>query len=171
MKATITAYLLSAQLAVLAADTASLQAGSGTPTPAEVRDIDWRTSPLDLNLRGFNGERFQFHCPPGKPVPGLVVGTHLYADNSAVCATATHAGVLRPSAGGLVTIAICPGSTRYRGSDRHFVTSGAYHDLWGGSFIVLSAATDACPASRRPSCRLGSAGRRCSPACCELEDE
>jgi hypothetical protein len=151
MKATITGYLLGAQLALLAADTGSAEAGSATPAPVEVRDIDWRTSPLDLNLRGFNGERFQFHCPPGKPVPGLVVGTHLYADNSAVCATATHAGVLRPSAGGLVTIEICPGSRGYRGSERHFVTSGAYPDFWGGSFIVLRAASGSCPASTAAS--------------------
>jgi hypothetical protein len=25
---------------------------------------------LALNLRGLNGERFRFHCPPGKPLPG-----------------------------------------------------------------------------------------------------
>ena len=39
------------------------------PVPA-VHDIDWRSSPLDLNLRGLNGERFRFRCPPGKPAPG-----------------------------------------------------------------------------------------------------
>jgi len=146
MKPTITRYVLSAT-AVLAAATASAGPPSTAPAPAaEVRDIDWRTSPLDLNLRGFNGERFQFYCPPGKPAPGLVVGTRLYADNSAICATATHAGVLRTSAGGLVTIEICPGAGSYRGSDRHFVTSSAYKGPWGGSFIVWRVARDSCPA-------------------------
>jgi hypothetical protein len=151
MKAIITECVLSAQLVVFAA-TASAGPPARAAAPAdEVRDLDWRTSPLDLNLRGFNGERFHFHCPPGKPAVGLVVGTRLYADNSAICPTATHAGVLRPSAGGLVTIEICPGSSSYRGSDHHFVTSGAYEGPWGGSFIVWRGATDACPASTAPA--------------------
>jgi LCCL domain len=146
MNAVITGYV-SIALAALAAAIASEAAPSTTTAQAyEVRDIDWRTSPLDLNLRGFNGERFHFYCPPGKPAPGLVVGTRLYADNSAICAAATHAGALRTLAGGLVTIEICPGSSSYRGSNRHFVTSSAYNDLWGGSFIVWHAASDSCPA-------------------------
>jgi hypothetical protein len=128
---------------LLALATATL----ATASAEEVREIDWRTSPLDLNLRGLNGEHFRFRCPPGKPAPGLVVGTRLYADSSAICATATHAGVLRPSVGGLVTIEICPGRSGYRGSDRHFVMSSAYGGPWGGSFIVSVAATDSCPVS------------------------
>jgi predicted amidohydrolase YtcJ len=157
MKATISGYSLIAPLAVLAAITASAGAPSAAPAAAapapatvtadEVRDIDWRTSPLDLNLRGFNGGRFRFHCPPGKAAPGLVIGTRLYADNSAICAAAMHAGVLRPSLGGFVNIEICPGSSSYRGSDRHFVASGAYEGPWGGSFIVQRVATDSCPAA------------------------
>jgi hypothetical protein len=145
MKATIIGYVLSAYVAAIAVAASAGARQTGAAPADEVRDLDWRTSPLDLNLRGFNGERFHFHCPPGKPALGLVVGTRLYADNSAICPTAAHAGVLRPSAGGLVTIEICPGSSSYRGSDRHFVTSGAYDGPWGGSFIVWRGATDACP--------------------------
>jgi LCCL domain len=154
MKAAISGFAAGALLVVFAAPTATAGASPSAPASADaVRDIDWRTSPLDLNLRGLNGERFQYHCPPGKAAPGLVVGTRLYADNSAICAAATHSGVLRPSVGGLVTIEICPGSSGYRSSDSHFVTSGAYHGPWGGSFIVWRVATDACPASTAPSGR------------------
>lgn len=151
MRIRIGGFVRSTQVAVLAAATALAWALLSAPASAgEVRDIDWRTSPLDLNLRGLNGERFRFLCPPGKVAPGLVVGTRLYADNSAICAAAAHAGVLRPSVGGLVGIEICPGSSRYRGSNHHFVMSGAYDGPWGGSFIVWNTATDACPTSTAP---------------------
>ncbi len=43
---------------------AALTSATLAPAPA-VHELDWRTSPLDLNLRGLNGERFRFHCPPG----------------------------------------------------------------------------------------------------------
>ena len=142
----------SALLIVLAAPTVAAPP-SAPARSDEVRDIDWRTSPLDLNLRGLNGELFRFRCPPGKAAPGLVVGTRLYADNSAICATATHAGVLRPSVGGFVTIEICPGRSGYQGSDRHFVTSRAYDGPWDGSFIVRIATTDTCPVSTAPTGR------------------
>jgi hypothetical protein len=154
MKAAISGFVAGTLLAVFTAPTATAGAPPSAPAATDaVRDIDWRTSPLDLNLRGLNGERFQYHCPPGKAAPALVVGTRLYADNSAICAAATHSGVLRPSVGGLVTIEICPGSHGYRGSDRHFVASGAYDGPWAGSFIVWSVATDACPASTAPTGR------------------
>ena len=51
-------------------------------------DIDWQTSPLDLDLRGMNGERYTFHCPPGKPVPARIVGSGPYADNASICGAA-----------------------------------------------------------------------------------
>jgi hypothetical protein len=80
------------------------------PAPA-VHEIDWRTSPLDLNLRGLNGERFRFHCPRGKPRPGQVVGSGPYTDASAICPAAVHAGVIRAASGGLVTVEVRPGLT------------------------------------------------------------
>ena len=52
-----------------------LAAATLTPAPV-VHDVDWRTSPLDLNLRGLNGERFRFRCPPGPAeVPPLLITT------------------------------------------------------------------------------------------------
>jgi len=125
---------------------------ASTPTMAAadgIRDIDWRTSPLDLNLRGLNGERFRFRCPPGKPVPDLVVGSHPYADSSSICTAAVHAGLVHASAGGVVTIEIEPGRKGYHGTTSHYVTSKSYGGPWGGSFVMLAGDVPLRP--RQPS--------------------
>jgi hypothetical protein len=106
------------------------------PVPA-VHEIDWHTSPLDLNLRGLNGERFRFRCPPGKAATGQVVGSGPYTDGSSICATAVHAGVIRAASGGLVTIEVRPGESRYIASLSHYVQSEAYEKFWSGSFLVI----------------------------------
>jgi LCCL domain-containing protein len=107
------------------------------PAPA-VHDIDWRTSPLDLNLRGFNGERFRFRCPPGKAAAGQVIGSGPYTDGSSICAAGVHAGVIRAAGGGLVTIEMRPGEAHYLASLSHYVQSEAYDKFWSGSFLVIS---------------------------------
>lgn len=99
--------------------------------------IDWRTSPLDLDLRGMNGERYVFHCPPGKPQPSRVVGSGPYTDASSICAAAVHAGALRAGEGGDVTIEIRPGERRYAGSERHYLRSADAAAGWSGSFVVI----------------------------------
>lgn len=114
------------------------------PVPA-MHEVDWRTSPLDLNLRGFNGERFRFHCPPGKPAPGQVLGSGPYTDGSSICAAAVHAGVLRAAEGGLVTIEMRPGQTHYVGSVNHYVQSESFEEFWGGSFLVVGPDTAPVP--------------------------
>lgn len=103
-----------------------------------VQPIDWQTSPLDLDLRGMNGERYMFHCPPGKPQPSRVTGASPYRDDSPICTAAVHAGVIHPKRGGSVTIEMRPGQQRYTGSRSHYVTSGDYDAPWGGSFIVVA---------------------------------
>jgi hypothetical protein len=112
-------------------------AGVPAPLPA-VHEVDWRTSPLDLNLRGLNGERFRFRCPPGKPVPGQVIGSGPYTDGSSICAAAVHAGTLRAATGGLVTIEVRPGEAHYAASLGHFLQSEAYEKFWSGSFLVIA---------------------------------
>lgn len=112
---------------------------SAPPAPAPaVHEVDWRTSPLDLNLRGFNGERFRFHCPPGKAAPGQVVGSGPYTDASSICAAAAHAGVIRTARGGFVTIEVRPGQTHYVGSVSHYVQSEDFNEFWSGSFLVIA---------------------------------
>jgi hypothetical protein len=121
-----------------------------TPVPA-VHEIDWRTSPLDLNLRGLNGERFRFHCPSGKAKPGQVVGKGPYTDGSSICAAAVHAGVIRAASGGLVTIELRPGEAQYEASWSHFIQSESYERFWSGSFLVIAAdAVDVPPSSPPP---------------------
>lgn len=110
------------------------------PVPV-VHEIDWRTSPLDLNLRGLNGERFRFKCPPGKAARGQVIGSGPYTDGSSICAAATHAGVIRAASGGLVTIEVRPGEVHYEASWSHYVQSERYDALWSGSFIVVPPET------------------------------
>jgi len=132
-------------LAALApAAAAALTSATLTPAPA-VHEVDWRTSPLDLNLRGLNGERFRFHCPPGKPAPGQVLGSGPYTDASSICAAAVHAGALRAAAGGLVTIEVRPGQTHYLGSVSHYVESESFDEFWGGSFLVVGPDAAAQP--------------------------
>jgi hypothetical protein len=93
---------------------------------------------LDLNLRGFNGERFRFRCPPGKAVPGQVIGSGPYTDGSSICAAGVHAGVIGAAGGGLVTIELRPGQAHYAASLSHYVQSEAYEKFWSGSFLVIS---------------------------------
>jgi LCCL domain len=100
-------------------------------------DIDWQTSPLDLDLRGMNGERYAFRCPPGKPLPSRVAGSGPYTDDSSICTAAVHAGAIHAKDGGDVTIEIRPGQERYAGSDRNYIKSGDYESTWDGSFVVL----------------------------------
>ena len=107
-----------------------------TASPA-VNDIDWRSSPLDLDLRGLTGARYRFRCPPGKAPEGVVIGSGPYTDASSICAAGAHAGAIRPELGGLVTVEIRPGQSAYDGSLRHFVRSSSYRGPWSGSFVIV----------------------------------
>jgi len=108
-----------------------------TPAPA-VHDVDWGSSPLDLNLRGLNGEHFQFRCPSGIARPGQVIGSGPYTDGSSICAAAVHAGVIGAADGGIVTIEIRPGEAHYGASYSHFIQSESYQGFWSGSFLVIA---------------------------------
>ena len=110
--------------------------------------IDWRTSPLDLNLRGMNGKSYLFRCPAGKPVPESVTGSGPYTDASSICAAAAHAGAIDAQRGGVVMIQILPGRDGYLGTTQNFIHSADYAHAWGGSFVVLSA--DDFASGRRP---------------------
>jgi hypothetical protein len=120
-----------------------------TPAPA-VHDVDWGTSPLDLNLRGLNGERFLFRCPPGKARPGQVIGSGPYTDGSSVCAAAVHAGVIKAASGGIVKIEIRPGEAHYEASISHFIQSESYERFWSGSFLVVASDDGERPARPEP---------------------
>lgn len=128
--------------AIAQADATKRQAPPDSAAPAE---IDWQTSPLDLDLRGMNGERYLFHCPPGKALPSRVVGSGPYTDDSSICSAAVHAGAIGAKDGGEVTIEIRPGEANYAGSERNYIRSAAYDRAWSGSFVVLRKDTAATP--------------------------
>lgn len=131
---------------LLAALCQSLPAMAVIPAPSPaVHEVDWHTSPLDLNLRGLDGERFRFHCPPGRVLPGQVVGSGPYTDGSSICCAGVHAGVIRPATGGVLTIEMRPGQAAYVASLSHYVQSERYDQVWGGSFLVLSGDSAAAP--------------------------
>lgn len=94
-------------------------------------EISWTTQ-AD-SLRGRNGQRVQYYCPPGGGYSGRLWGSDLYTDDSSICLAAVHAGLITPDSGGEVTIEIRPGAGSYRGSSRHGVTSNQYGG-WHGSF-------------------------------------
>ena len=108
-------------------------------TDGVATEIDWQTSPLDLDLRGMNGERYVFRCPPGKPLPTRVIGSGPYTDDSSICSAAVHAGAIGAKDGGEVTIEIRPGEARYDASERNYIRSTAYERAWSGSFLVVVA--------------------------------
>ncbi|HEY2678670.1 MAG TPA: LCCL domain-containing protein [Steroidobacteraceae bacterium] len=112
--------------------------GHGSSRASGFALVDWHTSPLDLNLRGANGGRFHFRCPPGKPSAGQVVGSGPYTDGSSICAAAAHAGSIRAADGGAVTIELRPGQSHFIGSLSHYVQSESYDTFWSGSFIVIT---------------------------------
>ena len=92
-----------------------------------------------------NGERYTFHCPPGKPVPARIVGSGPYADNASICGAAVHAGALGAKDGGNVAIEIRPGASHYAASESHYIRSTPYEHAWGGSFVVLGNGTASTP--------------------------
>ena len=126
-------------------ETSALAAGGAEATRIDL-EIDWRTSPLDLDLRGMNGERYTFQCPPGKPEPAQLFGSGIYTDASSICTAAVHAGAIHAKTGGIVTIEIRPGQNGgYIGSEQNSLASHDYERAWSGSFVVVAQQTKGVP--------------------------
>lgn len=104
-------------------------------TAAAQETIDW-TRQAD-GLRGRDGQRFAFVCPPNGTVSARVWGTDLYTDDSSICSAAVHAGLITPGGGGAVTIEVRAGASSYAASTRHGVTSRGYGG-WHGSFVFVA---------------------------------
>jgi len=95
--------------------------------------ITW--SATATSKRGKNNQRFRYYCAPNGR-PGRVWGTTYYTDDSSICEAAVHAGRIRRSTGGYVTIEIRPGRRSYISSSRNGVTSSGY-GVWRGSFVFV----------------------------------
>jgi hypothetical protein len=90
-------------------------------------------------LRGQNGNRFEFSCPPNSasgagPVWGG--GTENFSDASAVCPAAVMTGDILLQGGGFVVIEIRPGQQSYVGTTSNGVTSQS-SGATTGSFVVI----------------------------------
>jgi hypothetical protein len=71
-------------------------------------------------------QRFTFVCPASDGANATVYGTDVYTADSAVCAAAIHAGVLRQGQPGSVTVVMGSGAESFPGSTRNGVTSRGY---------------------------------------------
>ena len=125
----MTRKLLTLVLLLLAADTTLAQQRSlgASATASSARDF-----------RGQVGRRVTFVCPAAVPLTTAVWGTDVYSDDSPVCTAAIHAGVLKPSAAGAVTVVIGGAAPTFKGTTRNGVTSR----VWGsypGTFTFDSS--------------------------------
>jgi len=70
--------------------------------------------------------RYRFVCAAVAVPAKNVWGTGEYADDSAICSAAIHAGLLQLGQAGLVTIVIGQGASSFRGSEQNGVISSEY---------------------------------------------
>ncbi|HKS07219.1 MAG TPA: LCCL domain-containing protein [Gemmatimonadaceae bacterium] len=104
--------------------------------PAEVNDstpleITWRASAA--HWRGLDSAIRIVQCPSSR-VGGLIWGRDIYADESAICPAAVHAGLIKLATGGTVTLRIDPALEKYAGGVRHSIRSDSTSDKPYGSF-------------------------------------
>jgi hypothetical protein len=90
---------------------------------------DWMTSPNSLPMQ--EGVIYRYVCPPAEH-SGNVWGTDIYTDDSSICESAVHAGVIGRD-GGTVHYERLGARNSVRGSVRNGVRSVEYA-AWPGSF-------------------------------------
>lgn len=101
------------------------------------RRADWKSTIAEF--RGRIGTRVLVSCPSTDRLTGGVWGSDVYADDSSVCLSAVHAGVMTAE-GGKVLVEIRAGMQNYFGTVSNGVTSHSY-GAWEGSFVVLPEGT------------------------------
>jgi hypothetical protein len=85
------------------------------------------------SIGGEPGTSVVIACPAGCH-SGAVWGTGVYSDDSHICVSAVHAGVIDTS-GGVVVVTIQPGQAEYPASTSNNITS-LHWTSWGRSFSV-----------------------------------
>lgn len=103
------------------------------PTP-DASDINW--SENATSFRGKSGEKFSFRCPVNGVIASSVWGTDVYTDDSSICSSAVHAGLINTSEGGIVTIEILAGLESYVPTEQNGITSRSWAS-WSGSFAFI----------------------------------
>jgi hypothetical protein len=119
-----------------------------SPAIIQPEQITWNTYAKDL--RGRNGERFTYGCPPANPsINPVVYGTDVYTDDSPICTAAVHAGLITRQAGGVVTIQIKPDAGSYTASTRNGVSSRSY-GAYKGSYVFVTRESNGGERGRLP---------------------
>jgi LCCL domain-containing protein len=132
--------VLAGKVHVLAVTGQSGSAGATSTKPAPSSGPAGSTwSATAVSLRGQNGNRFEFVCPPNASLGAGPVwggGTEYFTDASAVCPAAVMTGDILLQGGGLVVIEIRPGQSSYVGTTSNGVTSQSSGPT-SGSFVVV----------------------------------
>ncbi|AXV07100.1 hypothetical protein DVS28_a2419 [Euzebya pacifica] len=101
---------------------------------AEEFDAEWSRNATEL--RGNDGERYAYTCPPAGSASS-VWGTGPYTDDSSVCTAAVHAGLITFDDGGRVVFEIEPGLEAYPEGEANGVAASSWPS-WPGSFSFVS---------------------------------
>ena len=105
-----------------------LAAGLAAGAPASAQQLSLGLAPTDSasGLAHLTGRRFVFVCPAIDAPAGDLWGTDIYADDSAICTAAIHAGVLQFGQAAPVAIVIVGETASFAASDRNGVKSQGY---------------------------------------------
>lgn len=108
-----------------------------------------QTVPCPTNARAITadpGDTHRVRCPANCKGP-LVWGSDIYADDSAICVAARHAGAYDGSQDTTITIEFLPGQKGYRGSTQNGITT--FHwGTWPRSFRVQTQDDDSASSLR-----------------------
>jgi hypothetical protein len=77
-------------------------------------------------FRGLVGRRVTYVCPANFSLASSVWGTDVYTDDSPICLSAVHAGVLQAGTAGAVTFVMGGEAASFQGSTRNGVKSQSY---------------------------------------------
>lgn len=123
-----------------------------TPTvlPTGGRKINWNTTGYELRngtvrTEGSNqpkykdNDRVLVNCPRWDNAPHGIWGTETYHEDSSICWSGVHAGLVMRE-GGLLSVQLGATAAPYRGSDRNGVRSNDYSANVRGSFKLAAVA-------------------------------
>jgi hypothetical protein len=113
------------------------ETGDDAPSDADEPAAPTDEDPWSVTAGSYDDDaHFEFDCPPGGSVEyeiwGGVDGN--YTDDSSICVSAVHAGLISAEDGGTVTVQIVPGLETYGdGFEANGVTSLAWTIPWARS--------------------------------------
>ena len=126
------------RLVAVTGQSGSPQATATKPAPSSgPAGSTWTATAVAL--RGQNGNRFEFVCPPNASAGAGPVwggGSEYFTDTSAVCPAAVMTGDILLQGGGLVVIEIRSGQASYVGATSNGITSQSSGPT-PGSFVVI----------------------------------